>query len=111
MRSTVTWKTSRRVFASTTPSVAKVRVLSDSVMKEHRLIVVLEKYNMSNDDIDRMLVINNQIEDLSRKEKGVKDSIELFFMLEDEDEFVENLRSAGLFKSILPTKEPKPAAK
>lgn len=72
-------------------------------MKEHRLIVVLENQNMSHDDIERMLVINNQTEDLSKKELGIKDTIELFFMIEDEDEFVDNLRSSGLFKSIIPS--------
>jgi hypothetical protein len=84
----------------------RVAILT-AVMKEYRLIVVLEKYSMSNEDIERMLVINNETEDLSKKEKGVKDSIELFFMLEDEDEFVENLRASALFKSILPAEQPK----
>lgn len=71
------------------------------MIKDYRLILVLEKYNCSIDDIDKILAINAETEDQTAKDRAVRDSIELFFMIEEEKELIESLKCSGQFQSLM----------
>lgn len=74
--------------------------INRELIKEYRLLLVLEGNNISAEDIDKILLINGEGEDLTKKDKAIKDALNLFFMLEDEKELIESLKMSKAFPSL-----------
>jgi hypothetical protein len=70
------------------------------VIKDYRLALVLEANNMSERDIDKVLSLTADLEELTQKDRVIKDAIDLYFSIEDEDELVNSLKCSGLFPSL-----------
>jgi hypothetical protein len=96
---TKTCKSSRKLSGSSSISTKSV-ISYNSVIREYRLLLVLESNNVSIEDMDKILMVNGEEDELGKKDRAIKDAIQLYFMLEDEKELMESLRMSGAFKSI-----------
>lgn len=70
------------------------------MIQEYRLLLVLEANNMAIPDIDKILLINGEEEELSKKERAIKDAIYFYFASDDDKELLESLRMSGAFPSL-----------
>ena len=69
------------------------------MIQEYRLVLVLEAYKMSKEDIDKVFQVWTA-DELAKKDKAIKDSINLYFTLEDPDELISDLRMSKAFPSL-----------
>lgn len=60
----------------------------------------METNGMTEEEIVGVLSINEG-EDLNKKEKFIKDAIEFYFQVPDEEEFMATLRQSKMFPSLL----------
>lgn len=70
------------------------------VIKDYRLALVLEANNMTERDIDKILMLTADPEELTQKDRVVKDAIDLYFSIEDEAELINSLKCSQLFQSL-----------
>jgi len=70
------------------------------VIKDYRLALVLEANNMNERDIDKILMLTADPEELTQKDRVVKDAIDLYFTIEDEGELINSLMCSQLFQSL-----------
>lgn len=55
---------------------------------------------MNERDIDKILMLTADPEELTQKDRVVKDAIDLYFTIEDEAELVNSLKCSDLFHSL-----------
>lgn len=69
------------------------------MIQEYRLVLVLEAYKMSKEDIDKVFQVWTA-DELAKKDQAIKDSINLYFTMEDSDELISDLRMTKAFPSL-----------
>ena len=73
--------------------------LNLELVKDFRLITILERHNMSTEDIDKILMMIES-DDLTNNVKFVKDAVDMYFAIEEESELIDSLKFKGLFPSL-----------
>lgn len=62
--------------------------------------MVLEYNGMDEGDIDKIFMVTTDPEEMTKMDLAIKDTIDLYFNIEDEGELISSLRCCGIFKSL-----------
>lgn len=73
--------------------------INRELIKDYRICQVLEKYNMDKEDIDKVLMIM-EAEELNGIDQMVKDTVDMYWAIEDEGELINTLKGSGAFPSL-----------